>query len=66
MVSVSLVDLRAVSHADQPIIVDLSPPIAGLVYDGPVPGDDIRYQSSDTKLCCSWDGFHDPQSGIGE
>ena len=60
------VDLSAVGHADRAIIVDRSPPVAGLVFDGEKPQTDIVYQSSTSRYCANWHGFNDPQSGIGK
>nr|XP_034314147.1 uncharacterized protein LOC105348718 isoform X1 [Crassostrea gigas] len=49
-------------------IVDLSPPIAGHIYDG-VPGSelaDIDFQTDMSALNVYWEGFHDPHSAIKE
>ncbi|XP_070570802.1 uncharacterized protein [Ptychodera flava] len=43
------------------IVVDNSPPIAGMVYDGVSDGD-INYQASRTSIAAHWYGFNDPQS----
>ena len=48
-----------------PFSVDRTPPIAGEVYDGPTPSDDLQYQDDTTSLCVSWAGFSDPDSGLG-
>ena len=37
------VDLRKIGAADQAIIVDKTPPIAGQVFDGPLQGQDLQY-----------------------
>ena len=37
------VDLRNIGAADQAIIVDKTPPIAGQVFDGPLQGQDLQY-----------------------
>ena len=37
------VDLRTIGVADQPIIIDKSPPVAGQVFDGPLLGVDLVY-----------------------
>ncbi|KAI0241220.1 hypothetical protein LSAT2_032838 [Lamellibrachia satsuma] len=58
------VDLRAIGHADKPIIVDRSPPIPGLVYDGDKLKKDISFQSSSSQYCANWNGFGDPESGL--
>ena len=46
------------------IIVDSGGPLFGWVLDGDVPGVDIRYQSAQDHLGCSFGGFLDPVSGI--
>ena len=58
------VELRAVGHSAKAIIVDISPPLPGLVYDGNGQSGDIVFQSSSTKYCASWHDFRDPESGI--
>ena len=58
------VDLRTVGHADKPIIVDSSPPIAGDVYDGDKLKEDIAFQASPSQYCANWNGFGDPESGL--
>ncbi|XP_070573717.1 uncharacterized protein [Ptychodera flava] len=58
------VELTTVGHAPSPIIVDRSPPIAGQVFDGTVIDHDIDFQSFSDKLCVSWSGFYDEDSGI--
>ncbi|XP_022107048.1 uncharacterized protein LOC110988105 [Acanthaster planci] len=46
------------------VMVDVSPPVPGKVYDGG-PGDgDISYQSSRFQLRAHWWGFRDPHSGL--
>jgi hypothetical protein len=48
--------------------VDVSPPIAGHIYDG-VPGtnhSDIDFQTDMSALNVYWEGFHDPHSAIKE
>ena len=37
------VDLRTIDHADEPILVDDSPPIAGDLFDGPYAGRDLVF-----------------------
>ena len=37
------VDLRKIGAANQAIIVDKTPPIAGQVFDGPLQGQDLQY-----------------------
>ncbi|KAI6655616.1 hypothetical protein LOD99_2114 [Oopsacas minuta] len=59
------VDLESASYAPEPIIVDRSPPIPGVVLDGDGFGlSDFKYQSSASKICAKWKNFFDPQSGV--
>ena len=39
----SVVDLRTVEHADEPLLVDDTPPIAGDLFDGPYAGRDLAF-----------------------
>ncbi|XP_071092662.1 uncharacterized protein [Haliotis cracherodii] len=54
-------DLRIIDHLD--ILVDASPPEAGIVKEGAVDGPDVDYTSEDTVLV-NWAGFIDHESGI--
>jgi hypothetical protein len=45
------------------IMVDHSPPVAGLVFDG-LQSDDADYQADMHTIGCSWEGFHDPHSHV--
>ncbi|XP_064643636.1 uncharacterized protein LOC135497734 [Lineus longissimus] len=66
------VKLKAYNHvdmftevvADSPIMVDRSPPLAGSVFDGETVHVDQRYFKYQRKICASWLGFSDPQSGL--
>jgi hypothetical protein len=46
------VELHSVGRADQPIIVDASPPINGTVFDGPLFKEDLQYTKFSKKV--SW------------
>lgn len=48
------------------ILVDTSQPPTGEVHDGTVPGVDLAFHHSPTKISASWSGFEDPESGIEE
>ncbi|XP_067670393.1 uncharacterized protein [Haliotis asinina] len=54
-------DLKNIDHLD--ILVDNSPPEAGVVKEGAVDGPDVDYTSEDTVLV-NWAGFIDHESGI--
>ena len=55
----------AASFASEPIIVDRSPPIPGVVLDGEGIGlSDWRFQPSSSRICAKWNNFFDPESGI--
>ena len=61
-----LVELPTTTHSDNPILIDRTNPVAGHVFDGDVMGEDIQYQSDNSKICAQWKGFYDPESGINE
>ncbi|XP_053400998.1 uncharacterized protein LOC128557563 isoform X2 [Mercenaria mercenaria] len=44
-------------------VVDSTPPVKGIVIDGPF-DDDVQYQASRNYLGCKWEGFTDSQSDI--
>lgn len=44
------VDLRTIGISDSPIIVDQSPPVAGVVYDGDHSGEDLMYMKDNNKV----------------
>ncbi|XP_022100338.1 uncharacterized protein LOC110984441 [Acanthaster planci] len=62
--AVNNVDLRAVGHADEPILADYSPPIAGDLFDGPYAGQDLTFTKDRNEICANWHNWHDPESGI--
>ncbi|XP_078695732.1 uncharacterized protein LOC144924477 [Branchiostoma floridae x Branchiostoma belcheri] len=62
--AINNVDLREVGHAEYPLLVDTSPPIAGVLYDGSVHGHDLNFTSDPNTICANWKDFHDEQSGL--
>ena len=47
------------------VIVDVTPPVAGTVLDGVVPGIDIDFQTAEqSSVAAHWHGFVDEHSGI--
>ncbi|XP_033105583.1 uncharacterized protein LOC117107873 isoform X2 [Anneissia japonica] len=62
--AINNVDLRLVDHADSPLIVDFSPPVAGYFRDGFNLGIDSDYESDETQYCANWVDFADEESGI--
>ena len=52
------------THAEEPIMVDSSDPVAGLVKDGDT-FYDLQYQPYNDHICVFWQDFYDSQSGIG-
>ncbi|XP_066289112.1 uncharacterized protein [Branchiostoma lanceolatum] len=62
--AINNVDLREVGHADQPVLVDTSPPIAGILYDGSLYGHDLNFTSDPNTICANWKDFHDEESGL--
>ncbi|KAK3612537.1 hypothetical protein CHS0354_024514 [Potamilus streckersoni] len=64
--AINNVDLRTEGHADQAIIVDITPPEAGTVYDGPIYKTDLMFTKDKDQICSNWLNFFDPESGIGK
>ncbi|XP_061177745.1 uncharacterized protein LOC133186528 [Saccostrea echinata] len=64
--AVNNVDQFASGHAPQPIMVDKTPPIVGVVSDGNKLRRDLQYQHETNKICAQWTHFYDPESGIKE
>ncbi|XP_071798137.1 uncharacterized protein [Asterias amurensis] len=62
--AVNNVDLRTVKHADGPILVDDTPPIAGDLFDGPYAGRDLVFTKDRNEICGNWYNWFDPDSGI--
>ncbi|XP_033637723.1 uncharacterized protein LOC117298529 [Asterias rubens] len=62
--AVNNVDLRTVEHADEPILVDDTPPIAGDLFDGPYAGRDLAFTKDRNEICGNWYNWFDPDSGI--
>ena len=49
------------------VVIDLSPPISGIVVDGIKQNfDDVQFSSSKSSVEVQWDRFSDPESGIKE
>lgn len=44
------VDLRTIGICNSPLIVDRSPPVAGVVNDGELPGIDLNYTKYENKV----------------
>ncbi|XP_062598765.1 uncharacterized protein LOC134260192, partial [Saccostrea cucullata] len=64
--AVNNVELSKAGHSDDPILIDRTNPIAGEVLDGSTLGQDQTYQPENNRICASWKGFYDPESGIEE
>ncbi|KAK6192291.1 hypothetical protein SNE40_003784 [Patella caerulea] len=58
------VQLASIKSSDRPLIIDITPPIAGQVFDGPIYKHDQSYTKYNNKLCANWIDFYDPESGI--
>uniref|UniRef100_A0A1I8J5S5 GPS domain-containing protein n=1 Tax=Macrostomum lignano TaxID=282301 RepID=A0A1I8J5S5_9PLAT len=58
------VNLSTVQHADRPILIDLSPPIAGPVLDGSEFKHDADFVGKSDRMCVNWFDFRDDESGI--
>ena len=46
------------------VLVDITPPEAGAVYDGGYKGQDMSFSSATATKQCYWDGFKDPESAV--
>ncbi|XP_052806226.1 uncharacterized protein LOC128235445 [Mya arenaria] len=60
------VDLHVVERANRAILLDSSPPIAGVVNDGEIYAEDLQFTKYSDKVCTNWHDFHDPESGISK
>ena len=63
----SIVGLRESLTVSEPINIDRTPPLIGIVYDvleEMKETMDAKYQSNTSHICASWSGFSDPQSLI--
>ncbi|WAR05119.1 hypothetical protein MAR_020488, partial [Mya arenaria] len=60
------VDLHVVERANRAILVDASPPIAGVINDGEIYAEDLQFTKYFDKICTNWYDFHDPESGISK
>ncbi|XP_067664253.1 uncharacterized protein [Haliotis asinina] len=58
------VGLSTSGHANEPIVVDNTPPVAGVISDGAIVGTDMDYQAQADTICAQWKDFFDPESGI--
>ena len=63
---ISAAGLQSVLAAASFFTVDRTPPITGVVYDGPTPRTDADYLVVSHTLCVNWAGFSDPDSGLGD
>lgn len=45
-------DLRTIGRCDSPLIVDRSPPVAGIVNDGEIHGVDLDFTKYEDKVHC--------------
>ncbi|KAK7498950.1 hypothetical protein BaRGS_00009759 [Batillaria attramentaria] len=46
------------------VLIDLTPPVPGVVVDGDDINSDIEFTSETASLSSSWQGFHDPETQI--
>ncbi|XP_061168901.1 uncharacterized protein LOC133178169 [Saccostrea echinata] len=58
------VGLFKAGSGPEPILIDRTSPVAGIVLDGYIVHHDLTYQSNDEQLCAQWTAFYDPESGI--
>ncbi|OWF48074.1 Delta-like protein 1 [Mizuhopecten yessoensis] len=62
--AVNNVGLHTARHGDEQILIDLTPPNAGVVFDGHILDTDVDYQADTSTMCAEWIGFFDEDSGI--
>lgn len=60
------VDLFTSGHSDDPILIDRTAPVAGVVLDGSTIDEDEAFQAKTEEMCASWKSFYDPESGISQ
>lgn len=60
------VDLFTSGHSDDPILIDRTAPVAGVVLDGSTIDVDEGFQAKTEEICASWKNFYDPESGISQ
>ena len=65
MRSVNNVELPSAMARARPFLVDYSPPLAGVVNDGPFVGHNLFFVQDERELAINYDNFRDPESGIG-
>ena len=63
VMAVNAAGLKATVSSDG-ILIDDTPPLPGIVFDGSLSGKDIDYQANTTSLSCSWERFRDEESPI--
>lgn len=59
-------DLFTSGHSDDPILIDRTAPVAGVVLDGSTIDVDEAFQAKTEEICASWKSFYDPESGISQ
>ncbi|XP_069118468.1 uncharacterized protein [Argopecten irradians] len=60
------VGLFTSGHGDDPIMIDRTAPLLGIVNDGSTIKSDTEYQYDTTTICANWMDFYDPESGIAK
>ncbi|XP_069118473.1 uncharacterized protein [Argopecten irradians] len=60
------VGLFTSGHGDDPIMIDRTTPLLGIVNDGAIIKSDTQYQYDTTTICANWVDFYDPESGIAK
>lgn len=60
------VDLFTSGHSDDPILIDRTAPVAGVVLDGSTIDVDEGFQAKTEEICACWKNFYDPESGISQ
>ncbi|XP_078620549.1 uncharacterized protein LOC144887293 isoform X2 [Branchiostoma floridae x Branchiostoma japonicum] len=64
--AVNHVDLRTTGHGPYPIMIDMTHPLAGEIYDGKSHGRQENYTATQGEYCSNWENFRDPDTGIAD
>ncbi|KAI8516764.1 hypothetical protein Bbelb_053450 [Branchiostoma belcheri] len=48
------------------VLFDATPPVEGTLRDGLEPDSDLEFSSEPSTVSANWDGYRDPESGIGD
>ncbi|CAH1249045.1 SELE [Branchiostoma lanceolatum] len=64
--AVNHVDLRTSGSGPYPIMIDMTHPLAGEIYDGKSHGRQVNFTAMQGEICSNWKDFRDPDTGIAD